>query len=76
MISTDELNDIALAISNSCWAATVSRPTCIRGSMSTPSRSKSSLAFLFISASLMNAPPDFDSRPMKMFWAAVRWFIR
>ena len=76
MIRTLELNESALAISSSCWEATVSFPTWMRGSILTPSLSRSSAASLLSFLWSRRPPGSRGSRPMNMFCAAVRWFIR
>ena len=77
MISTRESNDSAFAISTICCFATVSRPTGVRGSRSSRIRAKIAAASRFSLSSSTNTPKrPRGSRPMKMFCATLRWFIR
>ena len=64
-----------MAISTICWRATVSVPTMVVGAMSMERLDKSSAAIWFC-LRLSSSMPFIGSRPMKMFSATVRSFIR
>ena len=67
--------DRALAISTICCLPTVRLPTFSEGLMSSFKRSKSSLAFLMLALSSRRKWFLTVSRPIKIFWATLRWFI-
>ena len=73
-MSTDESKEIALVISTICCLPTVREPTLSVGLIVSLRWSKSFWVAALIWSSWRKKP--LHSRPMKMFWAAVRWFIR
>ncbi len=75
MIRTSGLYENALAISTICCWATARLETRARGSRWMWSSSNSSSALRF-SAFSLRTNPRRGSRPMKMFWATVRWPAR
>jgi hypothetical protein len=77
MMRTRELEGQGLGDFDQLLRATVMWPTSAAGSILRCMRLKIAAASAFIFFSSTNMPkPRRGSRPMKMFCAAVRWFIR